>query len=72
MFIQFILFQFLRIIVEKYYPQHFVISSKTDDEGWLIKNPYNRASKHTYSCVVKIYMEDIRYLDVAHQLKLRC
>ncbi|CAD8169247.1 unnamed protein product [Paramecium pentaurelia] len=52
MFIQFLLFQFLRIIVEAYYLQHFVTPSNTDDEGWLIKNPYNGASSRIYSCGV--------------------
>ncbi|CAD8182370.1 unnamed protein product [Paramecium octaurelia] len=50
MFIRFFHFQILGIIVEAYYIQHFVTSSISGDEGWLIKNPYNGATVHTYSC----------------------
>ncbi|CAD8127283.1 unnamed protein product [Paramecium sonneborni] len=50
MFVWFHHFQFLVIIVEAYYLQHFITSSISGDEGWLIKNPYNGVSVHTFIC----------------------
>ncbi|CAD8212380.1 unnamed protein product [Paramecium pentaurelia] len=50
MFIWFFHFHFLGIIVEAYHLQHFVTSTISGDEGWLIKNPYNGATVHTYDC----------------------
>ncbi|CAK59954.1 unnamed protein product (macronuclear) [Paramecium tetraurelia] len=50
MFIEFLLIQLFRLNVEAYYLQNFASPSSSNDEGWLIKNPYNGASVHTYDC----------------------
>ncbi|CAD8203431.1 unnamed protein product [Paramecium octaurelia] len=50
MFIEFLLIQFFRIIVEAYYLQNFAPPTSSNDEGWLIKNLYNGASTHTSNC----------------------